>query len=397
MKDNMGELISVIVPVYNVEAYLKKCLDSLREQTYKNLEIILIDDGSTDASGSICDEYVGKDSRFCVIHQENRGVLAARNAGIERAKGSFIGFVDSDDWIARDTYEKLYHRLIAEQGEIIIYQKNLYDEELDSCYAESGILDEGEYQGKKLEKIWENIFFSQDYSQEGISLNLSDKLIKRELILQNYELVDTRLHYFEDIALGLLCMLQADKILISNEAFYYYRQRKNSLCHRVDSLYLEQINIFYRVVYQEVSAHSEEILTRLRAYIAERAIYGINYMMGLNLRQGIPFYLPPFEEISLTDRIALYGAGDIGKLYYRMFQIARKGQVVLWVDRRYEQMRSAGMPVEGVETLKCGNFDKLLIAVKFKNSAEAIKRDLIQMGIPADKIVWKNPTMLIEV
>lgn len=393
----MGELISVIVPVYNVEAYLKKCLDSLQEQTYTNLEIILIDDGSTDASGRICDEYAGKDSRFCVIHQENRGVLAARNVGIEKAGGSLIGFIDSDDWIERDTYEKLYCQLIREKAEIIICLKNIYDEELDVEYEESFILKEGKYCGNGLENIWRNMFFYQDYSKEGISLNLYDKLFKKDLILQNYKAVDLRLHYFEDMALAFLAILQAKSIVIFNEAFYYYRQRKNSLCHSVDPMYLEQLNIFYRVVYQAAADHSEEILTRLRAYIAERAIYGINYMMGLNLRKGIPFYLPPFEEILLTDRIALYGAGDIGKLYYRMFQIARKGQIVLWVDRRYEHMRSEGMPVESVEALKCGNFDKLLIAVKFENSAEAIKRDLIQMGIRADKIVWKNPTMLIEV
>lgn len=95
----MEELISVIVPVYNVEAYIEECLHSLREQTYKNLQIILVDDGSTDKSGNLCDAYAAKDSRFFVIHQKNKGVLAARNAGIEKARGSFIGFVDGDDWI----------------------------------------------------------------------------------------------------------------------------------------------------------------------------------------------------------------------------------------------------------------------------------------------------------
>lgn len=285
---------------------------------------------------------------------------------------------------------------MQEQAEIIIYQKNIFDEEMGFCYAENSILPERGYQGKELEEIWRNLFFSQDYSEEGISLNLSDKLIKRELILQNYRLIDTKLHYFEDIALGLFCMLQAKKIVISNEPFYYYRQRKNSLCHSIDIMYLEQVNIFYRTVYKRVAACSEEILSRLHTYIAERAVYGINYMMGLNLKQQIPFYFPPFAEISFTDRIALYGAGDIGKLYYRMFQMARAGQVVLWVDRRYESMNSAGMPVESVDALKDKDFDKILIAVKFKNSAEAIKRNLIERGIAENKIVWRNPIMSIE-
>ena len=392
----MGELISIIVPVYNVEAYIEKCLDSIREQTYENLEVILVDDGSTDSSGKLCDEYASKDSRFYVIHQENKGVLAARNAGIEKARGSYIGFVDSDDWIEKDMYEKLYYKLATEQAEIVICQKNIYDEELKSVYAETPVLREGKYWDSKLEDIWKNMFFCEDYSNAGISLNLYDKLFERMLILNNYKKVDIRLHYFEDMVLALFCMLQAEKIVISNEPFYYYRQRKNSLCHSIDIMYLEQLNIFYRTVYKRVAVCSEEILSRLHTYIAERAVYGINYMMGLNLKQQIPFYFPPFTEISFTDRIALYGAGDIGKLYYRMFQMARAGQVVLWVDRRYESMNSAGMPVESVDALKDKDFDKVLIAVKFKNSAEAIKRDLIERGIAEDKIVWRNPIMSIE-
>lgn len=104
----MKELISIIVPVYNVEQYLDDCLISIINQTYKNLEIILIDDGSTDKSGKICDEYAKKDSRIIVIHKENGGVSSARNAGLRIAKGAYIGFVDPDDWIAEDMYEVLY-------------------------------------------------------------------------------------------------------------------------------------------------------------------------------------------------------------------------------------------------------------------------------------------------
>ena len=90
-------LISVIIPVYNVEKYLHRCLDSVIEQTYKNLEVILIDDGSTDHSGEICDDYAAKDVRIHVIHQENQGVSAARNKGLDNVKGEYITFVDSDD------------------------------------------------------------------------------------------------------------------------------------------------------------------------------------------------------------------------------------------------------------------------------------------------------------
>ena len=106
----MNELISVVVPVYNVENYLEKCVSSITNQTYKNLEIILVNDGSKDNSGAICDDLAKNDSRIKVIHKENGGLSDARNTGINVATGEYIGFVDSDDWIERDMYEQLYKR-----------------------------------------------------------------------------------------------------------------------------------------------------------------------------------------------------------------------------------------------------------------------------------------------
>lgn len=112
--------ISVIIPVYNVEPYLRRCLDSVIRQTYTNLEIILVDDGSTDGSSAVCDEYKEKDSRILVIHKENGGVSSARNAGLEMATGEWIGFVDSDDWVETDMYEYLYE--LAKEHETDVAQ-----------------------------------------------------------------------------------------------------------------------------------------------------------------------------------------------------------------------------------------------------------------------------------
>ena len=111
-------LISVIIPVYNVEKYLKKCIDSVINQTYTNLEIILVSDTSPDNCEKICDDYAEKDSRIKVIHKEKNGLSAARNAGIDIASGKYIGFVDSDDYIALDMYELLYKNILKENADI---------------------------------------------------------------------------------------------------------------------------------------------------------------------------------------------------------------------------------------------------------------------------------------
>lgn len=110
MDNIFAPLISVIVPVYNVEEYLTKCIDSIINQTYTNLEIILVDDGSTDRSLKICNEYLQKDARVKVIHKENGGVTSARKAGLLQAAGEYVTYVDGDDWLERDAYSVIYER-----------------------------------------------------------------------------------------------------------------------------------------------------------------------------------------------------------------------------------------------------------------------------------------------
>lgn len=116
----MQEKISIVVPVYGVEKYLCKCLDSIAAQSYRNLEIILVDDGSPDGCGEICDRYASKDERFIVVHQKNMGLSGARNSGAARATGRYIGFVDSDDFIDRDMYECLYRAITEQRADIAV-------------------------------------------------------------------------------------------------------------------------------------------------------------------------------------------------------------------------------------------------------------------------------------
>ena len=111
-------LISVIVPVYKVEKYLERCVKSICAQTYQNLEIVLVDDGSPDQCGEMCDMFAKQDSRIRVVHKENGGLSDARNAGLDVMTGDYVGFVDSDDWIEPDMYQVLYERLIKEKAEI---------------------------------------------------------------------------------------------------------------------------------------------------------------------------------------------------------------------------------------------------------------------------------------
>lgn len=391
----MDGLISIIVPAYNVEQYIGKCLESILGQTYHNLEIILIDDGSTDSTGEICDAYGKRDSRVVVAHQKNQGALAARNAGIETARGEYIGFVDGDDWISEQMYQELYQLLKTHHAQVAVCKKNIYSDVTGGCFAESDVIAAGYYMDCENADILDNLF-DQIGSQEGIPLNLCDKLFARELILDNYGRVNQRLRYFEDLTLGFLCILQAKGIVFSNQPFYFYRQRIGSACHSTDAQYLEQLAVFYQSVYQQVKVHSAKLRQRLDMFVADRAIYGLNFMMGLNLEHKIPYYIPPLTKIRPDDRVALYGAGEVGKSFFRFFQLARPGQIVLWVDRQYEKLQKEGLLVQDVEWLKSAELDKILIAVKFRNNAEGIASSLLQMGIQPEKIIWEQPDTLID-
>ena len=214
-----NDLISVIVPVYNTERYLRKCLDSLCRQTNRNLEIILVDDGSTDDSGSIADEYARADHRIRVIHQENGGLSAARNAGISVANGTYIGFVDSDDYISERMYETLYQAIVREKAAIAICSYDWVDEEGNLIphekYIRNGVLTSVEAQ-EKLNQIEGNYYYTTVWN----------RLYKREV----FDLVTFPVgRWKEDEFVAHELFYRAERIATVSASLYFYVQRKGSI------------------------------------------------------------------------------------------------------------------------------------------------------------------------
>lgn len=210
-----GDLISVIIPVYNVERYLNQCIDSVVSQTYHNLEIILVDDGSSDNSGEICDKYAAKDNRIVVIHKTNGGLSDARNAGIKIAKGKYIGFVDSDDWIDSEMYDQLMTSISNSNSDIAIC--GLYREYLNKT-AYNEILDCGSFSSQvALGKLIDNT---------DIHDHACTKLFKTEL-WNNIEFPVGK--YYEDILTTYKLFAKAKKVSAIKNCLYHYRQRQGSI------------------------------------------------------------------------------------------------------------------------------------------------------------------------
>jgi len=221
-------LISVIVPIYNVEEYLPKCINSIISQQYKNLEIILVNDGATDLSGKIADNYAKKDNRIIVIHQKNQGLSAARNSGIDVATGEFIGFVDSDDWIEKSMYSSLYADLAANDADISIcgyvsVDKN--EKYLRHCTNIPSICDNGKFlpNGLLVYESQESIMKYCTAHRYGAPWCM---LYKRELF-ENVRFPLNKI--YEDFYIMHLIMDKANKLVINPKRRYNYLKRSHSI------------------------------------------------------------------------------------------------------------------------------------------------------------------------
>ena len=223
----MQKKISVIVPVYNIEKYLVRCIESIRLQTYKNIEIILVDDGSTDNSGKICDEYKQKDERIVVVHKQNGGLSSARNAGLEKAQGDYIGFVDSDDYISEKMYELLINEIVDCENAIanIMYVR---------------AFDNGEIKSSRVPHTENETITAEKYLEELLlhvgDVSVCTKLFPKSLI-QNIrfpEGVDN-----EDLLFAINLIQVIKEVRFVGEVGYYYYVRQNSLSSKYSKAFID--------------------------------------------------------------------------------------------------------------------------------------------------------------
>lgn len=239
----MNELISVVIPVYNAQEYLRQAVDSVRAQTWKNLEIILVDDGSTDESGKICDEYAGRDRRVKVLHRKNKGLTAAWKRGVRAASGAYVGFVDSDDWIEPEMYERMYVRAVEEEADIVCCGiRHVFEEELHKPWDDEMKLAEENYTGRRLEELYPVLINDGSFMGRRLQPNRVSKLVKRELVRSYMNLCDDGVSVGEDFQFSLSIFPEASKIsVIRGYCPYFYRVNTQSMTGGYDREYLGKI------------------------------------------------------------------------------------------------------------------------------------------------------------
>lgn len=289
--------ISVIVPVYNKELYLKECIESILHQTYRNLELLLVDDESTDNSGAICDSYGKSDERVTVIHQKNAGPTAACVAGMHAAAGEYYMFVDSDDYVESIMLEKMAARLKGTKGEVVccnhILEKQKKTEPVYSAVAP------GVYTGEKLAKEIKSKLIGQE--QKVFPMSRCMKLCEKSIFEGNEKYYDYDIRFGDDSHLMYPAMLNSTRMVIMEDAlFYHYRYVEGSIIHRYDDGIYESVE---KLTASLTKAAQDKKVPDGEQIIAREHCYMLLYVLKNELRNPSRKYKVKIREIFCDPKI----------------------------------------------------------------------------------------------
>ncbi len=349
-------MVSVIVPIFNAEQYLSRCIESILGQKYKDLEIILVDDGSTDTSFQICEKYSNRDERIQVIHQQNKGLVSARKAGINQAQGDYIFYVDADDWIEPDLVEKMLVAYIKSGADILCVNHWI---DFDGITRKAGNkVAPGIYTLSELEK---NLLVV-------ITPYLWSKFFKRDTLLPYQMAADERVAAGEDVIVTFPLLTSCNKIAVSDICGYHYVQRSNSMLGTIhdDEKELCELVIKFLASHMNLSNLEEQLM---------------DYRKNLyNTR--LPFESGLLDGLVKNDRVLIYGAGYFGRAIYNCICKDGLSEISGWFDRDYVCMKNIGFPVQNPDEFDFvgEEYDRLIIALSETCVVEKVEEYLKSKG-----------------
>lgn len=390
----MAPLVSVIVPIYNTQEFLPRCLDSILGQTYADMEIILVNDGSTDGSLSVCERYAARDSRIQFISQPNQGALAARREGVRICRGGYVMFVDSDDWIEPELLEVMV-RAAQECGGSLVCT-NVSMESGDRIIEKKNAIPSGIYETGEIAK---DLFYYKDTDCYGILPYNVAKLYSRDILKEAIDNVSRDIRYAEDKAVLFTLVFRNMKVCFLDEMYYHYCVREGSTTELENPDYLIELTAFYKYAKQIFDGHAERehLLRQLGKYLLQEVRYAIDTKLELTTA-GKPIckeahtYRPdPSVFLPQKKKIILYGAGKVGSDYRKQIADCANIELCGWVDKDYEKYREKEFPVYPIEYIKQTEYDLILVAVGRQAVYKEIEKELADMGIAKDAVIWGRP------
>lgn len=395
----MNDLISVIIPIYGVEPYLEKCIQSVRDQTYKNLEIILVCQESGDRCPQICERHAHQDMRIKVVRPLKTGLDYARKQGMLAATGKYIGYVDGDDWIEPEMYEELLK--YAHEYEVDVVESGVIDSWLNFEKTRTPYLEEGCYKGNDfLEKIEPKLLCSGIFFEHGITPYMWSKLFLKEKIMP-FQMEEGPINtMYDDIMVSLPCIAKSKKLYISHKCLYHYRIRNDSLKRKYRKDEVENLIKCYPKFFSKFygSMLCDEKDMQIKSFAMYWLLYRAPHVFD-DFENG--YFLKPFGRIRVKDKIVLYGAGAVGIHLEQYISGVKGSNIVCWVDHNYDKLQdilNIKSPMEIVDY----EYDYVIIAIMRGRTAKSAKRELISLGIPEEKIRWveqkyiDNPELLLQ-
>ncbi len=375
-------LISVIVPIYLIDRYLGLCVESIINQAYKNLEIILVDDGSTDRCPEICDLYALKDERIKVIHKPNGGLVSARKAGLRESNGEYVSYVDGDDWIGPGFIEGLYTTAEISGADMVCagFTRELFTQ----TATFTDVLPGGIYAGEKLEELWKSMISIDPFYRPGISTYVWNKLFKREVLLGIQDKVDNRISTGEDGAVTYPALLKCKKVAVTDNVAYHYRQREDSMLKQKAGYSKEAKRLKYLYEYLEQWSYSTDPELKIREQV-------IDYVLSIALiRSGGG--LPHFDYISFNkdyrrSNVVVFSAGTYGQQLVNRLKEQKDCNIVSWLDDDFREYRRCCLNVDPVESITGLSYDYILVATVNSTVSEAITKRLLDLGVSREKIL----------
>lgn len=382
----------MIIPVYNAQATIGRCVESILSQTYKDFELILVDDGSTDSSYAICAEYARKDPRITAVHIENAGPFQARKEGAGIARGKILTFSDADDWFKKnafETAEKLFRR---DHPDLLAYA---YVDDKDKL--EKHLYEEGLYCGEEIRsRILPGMMYDSSFGGRRLNPSLCCKWIRKSLFTKVTETVEERIVFGDDALVTYPAVCMAERIVISNEALYHYSTNAASCTHSYPPERIAEVKAFQDQMLRLFDEMG--LLVQMRHQIDNyvRSFFAMMIKNWYGIELSPVIYCFPYNAVPKGSEVFIYGAGEVGRSYINGLKLTKYAQIAGWADQNYKELKAYNqVAIISPKKIKEKVFDVLLIAVWDEAAASEIRRKLISMGNAKDKIVWVKPVHAI--
>ena len=375
-------LVSIIVPIYNIDLFIEECIISLLNQRHTNIEIILVNDGSTDKSGDIAKKYALSENRIILFEKSNGGLISARKAGLRLANGEYITFVDGDDWVEPEYVSELLECLNNNFVDIVIanHKENLSGriEVLENS------INPGFYDINDLKiNIWPKMLNNGKFSKFGIFSYLWGKLYRKSLIFDNQMNVDEKIFIGEDAACLYPSILMANKISIINSARYHYRQRVDSLIKTVKRDEIYKIKVFYNFLGNIFLKYEFNNILKKQLELFTLSLLAVRSNGPENKPCNSIF---PFGTFKDDDRIIIIGSGTFGQHLVNRIKNIKNIKIVCWIDELFENYSLLGLNVNSFDEINNNIYDYIIIAYIDQEIAEFTTEKLINYGVNKENI-----------